>query len=114
MVSRSLRMRSRSKERPYATWTTCRDLAEGVAFSPDGHFRFVGNFVEAIGENSIGQMLGRSPIGEDGIWPSEVIRDVLEDFGTSKFANAMSTGLYDGRRRMPFASHSSSRTLPRH
>jgi hypothetical protein len=52
---------------------------------------------EVVGDSIVGQILGRSPKGEDGIWPSEVIREVLEDFGTSELANGMSVGLYNSR-----------------
>jgi addiction module HigA family antidote len=52
---------------------------------------------EAVGESIIGQLLGRSPVGEDGIWPVEAVRDVLEDFGTPELANGMRTGRYNAQ-----------------
>lgn len=50
-----------------------------------------------MGESIVGQLLGRSPLGEDGIWPPEAVRDVLEDLGTPELANGMRTGRYNGR-----------------
>ncbi len=52
---------------------------------------------EAVGESIIGQLLGRSPAGEDGIWPTEAVRDVLEDFGTPELANGMPNGRHNAR-----------------
>jgi addiction module HigA family antidote len=52
---------------------------------------------EAVGESMVGQLLGRSPPGEDGIWPAEAVRDVLEDLGTPELANGMRTGRYNER-----------------
>jgi hypothetical protein len=52
---------------------------------------------EAVGDSIVGQILGRSPKGGDGIWPSEVIREVLEDFGNSEIASGMSVGLFNSR-----------------
>jgi addiction module HigA family antidote len=50
---------------------------------------------EAIGESIVGQLLGRSPTGADGIWPSEAVRYVLEDFGTPELANGMRNGRHN-------------------
>jgi hypothetical protein len=52
---------------------------------------------EDVGDRIVGQIFGRSPKGKDGIWPSEVIREVLEDFGTSELGHGMSLGLYNSR-----------------
>jgi addiction module HigA family antidote len=52
---------------------------------------------EAVGESIVGQLLGRSPAGEDGIWPTEAVREVLEDFGTPELASGMRNGLYNAR-----------------
>jgi addiction module HigA family antidote len=52
---------------------------------------------EAVGDGVVGQLLGRSPTGEDGIWPNEVVRDVLEDFGTPELSSGMRNGRYNTR-----------------
>jgi hypothetical protein len=52
---------------------------------------------EAVGESMVGQLLGRSPPGDDGIWPAEAVREVLEDLGTPELANGMRTGRYNER-----------------
>jgi hypothetical protein len=52
---------------------------------------------EEVGDRIVGQILGRSPKGKDGIWPNEVIREVLEDLGTSELARGISLGLYNSR-----------------
>lgn len=50
-----------------------------------------------VGEHAIGQLLAKSKHGADGIWPSEPIREVLEEVGTKEIAVGMSIGLYNLR-----------------
>jgi hypothetical protein len=52
---------------------------------------------EVVTDQLVGQILGRSQKGEDGKWPNEAIREVLEDLGTPELANGMSIGLYNAR-----------------
>jgi hypothetical protein len=42
-------------------------------------------------------LLAKSKPGTDGIWPSESIREVLEEVGTKEIAVGMSIGLYNSR-----------------
>ena len=37
---------------------------------------------EDIGDRQIGQMLANAPVGEDGNWPCEPVRDLLDDLGS--------------------------------
>ena len=48
-------------------------------------------------EHAIGHLLAKSKLGADGIWPSEPIREVLEEIGTKEIAVGMSIGLYNSR-----------------
>jgi hypothetical protein len=50
-----------------------------------------------VADSVIGQYLGRSPNGADGIWPHEAVREVIEDIGTAKMANGMAIGRYNTR-----------------
>jgi addiction module HigA family antidote len=52
---------------------------------------------EEVGDSLIGELLSKSPPGTDGIWPSEVVRDALEELGTPKIADGMAVGLYNQR-----------------
>jgi hypothetical protein len=52
---------------------------------------------EGVRESIIGQLLGRCPAGQDGIWPTEAVREVLEDFGTPELAGGMRNGRYNAR-----------------
>jgi addiction module HigA family antidote len=52
---------------------------------------------EEVGDSLIGELLSKSPIGADGIWPSEAIRQALEEAGTKKMADGMAIGLYNQR-----------------
>ncbi|WP_267422387.1 MULTISPECIES: helix-turn-helix domain-containing protein [unclassified Curtobacterium] len=47
----------------------------------------------AIGDEQIGQILSVSPVGEDGIWPAEPVRDLIESLVSIR----IETGLHVGR-----------------
>ena len=55
------------------------------------------NAREAVGDSIIGQLFARAPAGDDGMWPNEAVREVLEDFGTAEIASGMMTGKYNSR-----------------
>lgn len=48
-------------------------------------------------DSAIGELLSKSVAGDDGIWPIPEIRDVLEEIGTQRIADAMAIGLYNQR-----------------
>ena len=52
---------------------------------------------ESIAENLVGGLLGRSPKGEDGIWPHEAVREVLEDIWTAELASGIEIGQLNSR-----------------
>jgi hypothetical protein len=52
---------------------------------------------EEVAESEIGQLLGRSQKGKDGVWPSEGVREALEDVGTLGIARGMMIGLHNAR-----------------
>ena len=52
---------------------------------------------EDVGDGAIGELLSKSGLGPDGIWPIPAIRDVLEEVGNQTIANAMAVGLYNQR-----------------
>ena len=45
-----------------------------------------------IGDQQIGQLLANAPVGEDGIWPCEPVRDLLEELSSSDIGVGFSTG----------------------
>lgn len=47
-----------------------------------------------IGDEQIGELLSGGSTGEDGIWPAEPVRDLIETLGNER----IETGLYIGRR----------------
>jgi addiction module HigA family antidote len=49
------------------------------------------------GDQKIGQILSAAPIGTDGIWPCEQVRNVLEECGTSNIAEGFQVGVYNSR-----------------
>jgi len=52
---------------------------------------------ELAGDNSIGELLAKSPVGADGVWPCEPVREALEDLGTKEIAEGMVVGVYNAR-----------------
>lgn len=52
---------------------------------------------EEIAESQIGQLLAHSPVGSDGVWPHETVREVLEDLGTEGLASGMMIGKQNAR-----------------
>ena len=53
---------------------------------------------ENIVDIVLGQWLARSPMGTDGVWPCEPVREVLEELGTAKILEGTYTGILNSRR----------------
>ncbi len=51
----------------------------------------------AIGDQKIGQVLSAAPVGADGVWPCEPVRDVLEDVASREIAIGMGVAVYNAR-----------------
>lgn len=47
----------------------------------------------SIGDEEIGQVLASSPLGIDGIWPAEPVREIIENIGNAR----LDTGLHIGK-----------------
>ncbi|MCG8318767.1 MAG: HigA family addiction module antitoxin [Cytophagales bacterium] len=50
---------------------------------------------EETGDLSIGQLLSNAPVGEDGIWPCEPVREALEDIGSEHIGRGVSVGIFN-------------------
>ena len=50
-----------------------------------------------IADTQIGEVLGSSPDGSDGMWPAEEVRDLLEDAKSRDLEQGMATGRYNRR-----------------
>jgi hypothetical protein len=50
-----------------------------------------------IGDRMIGKLMATLPTGEDGIWPAEAAREVLEDIGSEEIARGIQIGRYNSR-----------------
>jgi hypothetical protein len=48
-------------------------------------------------DQSIGQLLAKSPVGKDGVWPCEGVRHVLDVVASQDIARGLSTGRYNLR-----------------
>jgi hypothetical protein len=50
-----------------------------------------------IGDHQIGQLLSHSPVGVDGVWPHEAVREILEKDGMQEIAVGLEIGRYNQR-----------------
>lgn len=50
-----------------------------------------------IGDGQIGTILSNSPLGNDGIWPHEAVRDLIEDLKSPVLEDAFETGKWNLR-----------------
>lgn len=50
-----------------------------------------------IGDQCIGQLLGKCQPGKDGIWPHEAVRIALESAGTEEISRGMELAVYNSR-----------------
>lgn len=51
----------------------------------------------AVADLSIGELLSNAPPGDDGIWPCEPVREVIEDIQSVDIVRGMRTGRYNAR-----------------
>ncbi|MBF0610435.1 MAG: HigA family addiction module antidote protein [Magnetococcales bacterium] len=50
-----------------------------------------------IGDQCIGKLLSHAPVGQDGIWPCEPVREVMEDIKSEAILSGASIGIYNSR-----------------
>ena len=69
---------------------------------------------EDIGDEQIGQLLANSPIGSDGLWPCEPVRDLLDSLDSHQVGLGFTVGKFNLRgvtSRRPFEGGESERSL---
>lgn len=67
-----------------------------------------------IGLDRIGDVLGRTKAGDDGIWPCEAVRDAIEHASDDRLSTSVRIGRSNARGvtvRMPFAGGGQERDL---
>lgn len=52
---------------------------------------------EEIADVCLGKLLAKAPKGEDGVWPNEAVRDVMEELKSENISIGAYTGLYNAR-----------------
>ncbi len=50
-----------------------------------------------IGDECVGKLLVNAPIGKDGVWPCETVRQVVEDIESEPLMRGMQIGVYNSR-----------------
>jgi CRP-like cAMP-binding protein len=100
--------RRASARTAYAVLRKARRLpgtdATGIVH-PDALIRWIREIREFAGAHSrgevadslIGQLLGRCPVGKDGVWPCEPVRQAMDAIGSENMANGFHTGRYNVR-----------------
>jgi hypothetical protein len=51
----------------------------------------------AIGDKQIGQILASSPVGTDGVWPAEPVREIIENIGNARLDAGVHMGKINKR-----------------
>lgn len=64
-----------------------------TAWVRDARLAFADSKRAAIGDEQIGQVLASSPVGSDGVWPAEAVREIIENIGNAR----LDTGLHIGK-----------------
>jgi hypothetical protein len=50
-----------------------------------------------VADTCLGKLLSGAPLGKDGVWPCEPVRDVMEDVHSKSMMGGAHTGLYNSR-----------------
>lgn len=50
-----------------------------------------------MADGCLGKLFSSAPAGKDGVWPNEVVRDVIEQLQSEAVSNGAHTGLYNAR-----------------
>ncbi|WP_435299721.1 helix-turn-helix domain-containing protein [Timonella sp. A28] len=82
-------------------WRTLPGLADDGSIDADqltewvraARLALADNGRASIGDEQIGQVLASSPVGSDGVWPAEAVREVIENVGNAR----IDTGLLIGK-----------------
>lgn len=50
-----------------------------------------------VADHCLGKLFSRAPRGEDGVWPCEPVRQVMEDIQSNEISKGAHNGLYNAR-----------------
>ena len=50
-----------------------------------------------IGDDRIGNLLSKAPVGDDGVWPCVPVRDAMEAIGSEEMSQGFKTGVHNAR-----------------
>lgn len=50
-----------------------------------------------VGDVCIGELLSSSPMGDDGAWPAEPVRELVEEISSERLESGLRTGIYNSR-----------------
>ena len=73
------------------------DAAVLIEWLKEARQRLKGLGRSDVGDDRIGTLLAKAPVGSDGIWPHEAVREALEEASTENIARGMCIGLHNSR-----------------
>ncbi|WCK53439.1 hypothetical protein PP175_19110 [Aneurinibacillus sp. Ricciae_BoGa-3] len=87
------------------SWRTIPGIQEDMSVDGETLMEWVKDALKAtselgrgtFGANHIGNVLSTSPVGSDGAWPHEAVRDVLEEFANKHLETGFKIGVYNSR-----------------
>ncbi|WCN36480.1 hypothetical protein [Aneurinibacillus uraniidurans] len=87
------------------SWRTVPSLKEDNTVDKQMLIDWVSNSLQAtldlgrgtVGAQHIGEVLSASIVGEDGAWPHEAVRDVIEQFSNTNLERGFNLGVYNSR-----------------
>lgn len=97
--------------RAHLAWSVLHEWSEIPGARPDGsidgehlttwvraaRLAFSESARTSIGDEVIGEVLATSPIGTDGAWPAEPVREIIESVGSARLDTGLAIGRYNQR-----------------
>lgn len=97
--------------RAHLAWSVLHEWSEIPGARPDGtidgehlttwvraaRLAFSESARTSIGDEVIGEVLATSPIGTDGAWPAEPVREIIESAGSTRLDTGLAIGRYNQR-----------------
>lgn len=97
LAGRAYRLLHQLKRVPFAEDASADGRSRLVQWLRSAHAACVEVDRGRSGESQLGELLGRTENGKDGLWPNENVRDALEEIGSEQLLSAMVIGRLNAR-----------------
>lgn len=102
---------AQDQARAHLSWSVLHEWSDIPGAQPDGtidsdhltswvraaRLAFSESARTSIGDEVIGEVLATSPIGADGAWPAEPVREIIENVGSARLDTGVAIGRYNQR-----------------